>query len=80
MGITQWILSNGIPLLPFVLWKPKSLHSFNLSCNTCCFRLQGSICVQVNAGPLAYANAFLDPTLAPMYPDDLVDKLKATFK
>ncbi|XP_073941513.1 dedicator of cytokinesis protein Ziz isoform X2 [Choristoneura fumiferana] len=43
-------------------------------------RLQGSICVQVNAGPLAYANAFLDPTLAPMYPDDLVDKLKATFK
>ncbi|XP_052757821.1 dedicator of cytokinesis protein 9 isoform X1 [Galleria mellonella] len=43
-------------------------------------RLQGSICVQVNAGPLAYANAFLDPTLAPMYPDELVDKLKATFK
>ncbi|XP_061379186.1 dedicator of cytokinesis protein 9 isoform X2 [Danaus plexippus] len=43
-------------------------------------RLQGSICVQVNAGPLAYANAFLDPTLAPMYPDDMVEKLKATFK
>ncbi|XP_045766053.1 dedicator of cytokinesis protein 9 isoform X2 [Maniola jurtina] len=43
-------------------------------------RLQGSICVQVNAGPLAYANAFLDPTLALMYPDDMVDKLKAIFK
>ncbi|CAK1549737.1 unnamed protein product [Leptosia nina] len=43
-------------------------------------RLQGSVCVQVNAGPIAYANAFLDPTLAPMYPDDLVDKLKTTFK
>ncbi|KAG6459344.1 dedicator of cytokinesis protein 9 isoform X2 [Manduca sexta] len=43
-------------------------------------RLQGSVCVQVNAGPLAYANAFLDPTLAPMYPDDMVDKLKAIFK
>ncbi|XP_026738501.1 dedicator of cytokinesis protein 9 isoform X2 [Trichoplusia ni] len=43
-------------------------------------RLQGSICVQVNAGPLAYANAFLDPTLSPMYPDDMVDKLKAIFK
>ncbi|XP_063376067.1 dedicator of cytokinesis protein 9 [Cydia fagiglandana] len=43
-------------------------------------RLQGSVCVQVNAGPIAYANAFLDPTLAPMYPDDLVDKLKSTFK
>ncbi|KPI93946.1 Dedicator of cytokinesis protein 9 [Papilio xuthus] len=43
-------------------------------------RLQGSVCVQVNAGPLAYANAFLDPTLAQMYPDELVDKLKSTFK
>ncbi|KAI5632819.1 dock-like domain-containing protein [Phthorimaea operculella] len=43
-------------------------------------RLQGSVCVQVNAGPLAYANAFLDPTLAQMYPEDMVDKLKATFK
>ncbi|XP_050675442.1 dedicator of cytokinesis protein 9-like isoform X2 [Leptidea sinapis] len=43
-------------------------------------RLQGSVYVQVNAGPIAYANAFLDSTLAPMYPDDLVDKLKATFK
>lgn len=43
-------------------------------------RLQGSVCVQVNAGPLAYANAFLDPTLAPMYPDDMVEKLKNIFK
>ncbi|CAH0700754.1 unnamed protein product [Spodoptera exigua] len=43
-------------------------------------RLQGSVCVQVNAGPLAYANAFLDPTLAPMYPDDMVEKLKSIFK
>ena len=36
--------------------------------------------MQVNAGPLAYANAFLDPTLAPMYSDDMVEKLKAIFK
>ncbi|XP_049871737.1 dedicator of cytokinesis protein 9 [Pectinophora gossypiella] len=43
-------------------------------------RLQGSVCVQVNAGPLAYANAFLDPTLAQMYPEEMVDKLKAIFK
>ncbi|XP_072936312.1 dedicator of cytokinesis protein 9 [Epargyreus clarus] len=43
-------------------------------------RLQGSVCVQVNAGPLAYANAFLDPTLAPMYPDEMVEKLKTVFK
>lgn len=44
------------------------------------FRLQGSVCVQVNAGPLAYANAFLDPALAQMYPDEMVEKLKAIFK
>ncbi|XP_026329927.1 dedicator of cytokinesis protein 9 isoform X2 [Hyposmocoma kahamanoa] len=43
-------------------------------------RLQGSVCVQVNAGPLAYANAFLDPALAQMYPDEMVDKLKSIFK
>ncbi|CAG4968488.1 unnamed protein product [Colias eurytheme] len=43
-------------------------------------RLQGSVCVQVNAGPIAYANAFLDAALAHMYPDELVDKLKATFR
>ncbi|GBP59749.1 Dedicator of cytokinesis protein 9 [Eumeta japonica] len=41
--------------------------------------LQGSVCVQVNAGPLAYANAFLDPALCHMYPDEAVDKLKAIF-
>ncbi|XP_041973645.1 dedicator of cytokinesis protein 9 [Aricia agestis] len=43
-------------------------------------RLQGSVCAQVNAGPLAYANAFLDPDLSQMYPDDMVDKLKNVFK
>lgn len=43
-------------------------------------RLQGSVCVQVNAGPLAYASAFLDPALSTMYPDDVVRRLKTVFK
>lgn len=43
-------------------------------------RLQGSICVTVNAGPLAYASAFLDPALSPQYPDDKVEELKDVFR
>lgn len=43
-------------------------------------RLQGSVCVQVNAGPLAYASVFLDPTLSNLYPDDKVDELKDIFR
>ncbi|XP_043462362.1 dedicator of cytokinesis protein 9 isoform X3 [Leptopilina heterotoma] len=43
-------------------------------------RLQGSVCVTVNAGPLAYASAFLDPALSPQYPDDKVDELKDVFR
>ncbi|XP_076270905.1 dedicator of cytokinesis protein Ziz isoform X1 [Rhynchophorus ferrugineus] len=43
-------------------------------------RLQGSVCVQVNAGPLAYANAFLDPTSASTYPEDKVEELKDIYR
>ncbi|XP_023290391.1 dedicator of cytokinesis protein 9 isoform X2 [Orussus abietinus] len=43
-------------------------------------RLQGSVCVTVNAGPLAYASAFLDPALSAQYPDDKVDELKDVFR
>lgn len=43
-------------------------------------RLQGSICVTVNAGPLAYASAFLDPALSPQYSDDKVEELKDVFR
>lgn len=43
-------------------------------------RLQGSVCVQVNAGPLAYASVFLDPTLSNLYPDEKVDELKDIFR
>jgi len=42
-------------------------------------RLQGSVCVQVNAGPLAYANAFLEPTKKKLYTDLQVEALKDVF-
>ncbi|KAL1123769.1 hypothetical protein AAG570_001542 [Ranatra chinensis] len=43
-------------------------------------KLQGSICVQVNAGPLAYANAFLDPSVGSLFPEDKVEELKDVFR
>ena len=43
-------------------------------------RLQGSVCVTVNAGPLAYASAFLDPVSSSNYPDDKVEELKDVFR
>lgn len=43
-------------------------------------RLQGSVCVQVNAGPLAYANAFLEPGQTDLYPDDKVEELRDVFR
>uniref|UniRef100_A0A3Q3DF16 Dedicator of cytokinesis protein 9-like n=1 Tax=Hippocampus comes TaxID=109280 RepID=A0A3Q3DF16_HIPCM len=43
-------------------------------------KLQGSVCVQVNAGPLAYARAFLDDTGAKKYPDNKVKQLKEVFR
>lgn len=42
--------------------------------------LQGSVCVQVNAGPLAYASVFLDPALCNMYPEDKVEELKDIYR
>uniref|UniRef100_A0A8D0CW74 Dedicator of cytokinesis 9 n=1 Tax=Sander lucioperca TaxID=283035 RepID=A0A8D0CW74_SANLU len=42
-------------------------------------KLQGSISVQVNAGPLAYARAFLDDACAKKYPDNKVKQLKEVF-
>ncbi|XP_028992396.1 dedicator of cytokinesis protein 9 isoform X11 [Betta splendens] len=43
-------------------------------------KLQGSISVQVNAGPLAYARAFLDDSCAKKYPDNKVKQLKEVFR
>uniref|UniRef100_A0A672MGI8 Dedicator of cytokinesis 9 n=1 Tax=Sinocyclocheilus grahami TaxID=75366 RepID=A0A672MGI8_SINGR len=42
-------------------------------------KLQGSISVQVNAGPLAYARAFLDDASTKKYPDNKVKQLKEVF-
>ncbi|XP_061518026.1 dedicator of cytokinesis protein 9 isoform X4 [Anopheles gambiae] len=45
-------------------------------------RLQGSVAVTVNAGPLAYASAFLDPAKVSTkkYPLDKVEDLKEVFR
>ncbi|KAG9328446.1 hypothetical protein JZ751_013927 [Albula glossodonta] len=43
-------------------------------------KLQGSISVQVNAGPLAYARAFLDDSCTKKYPDNKVKQLKEVFR
>ncbi|XP_051566435.1 dedicator of cytokinesis protein 9 [Myxocyprinus asiaticus] len=43
-------------------------------------KLQGSISVQVNAGPLAYARAFLDDASTKKYPDNKVKQLKEFFR
>ncbi|KAM9390366.1 dedicator of cytokinesis protein 9 isoform 1-T1 [Phaethornis superciliosus] len=43
-------------------------------------KLQGSVSVQVNAGPLAYARAFLDDTNTKRYPDNKVKQLKEVFR
>ncbi|XP_018332779.1 dedicator of cytokinesis protein 9 [Agrilus planipennis] len=42
--------------------------------------LQGSVCVQVNAGPLAYASVFLDPALSTMYSEEKVEELKDIYR
>ncbi|KAI2660393.1 Dedicator of cytokinesis protein 9 [Labeo rohita] len=43
-------------------------------------KLQGSISVQVNAGPLAYARAFLDDASTKKFPDNKVKQLKEVFR
>ncbi|XP_036277565.1 dedicator of cytokinesis protein 10 isoform X13 [Pipistrellus kuhlii] len=43
-------------------------------------KLQGSVSVKVNAGPMAYARAFLEETKAKKYPDNQVKLLKEIFR
>ncbi|XP_049302733.1 dedicator of cytokinesis protein 9 isoform X2 [Bactrocera dorsalis] len=43
-------------------------------------RLQGSVAVTVNAGPLAYAQAFLDPKIVSNFSIDRVEDLKDIFR
>jgi hypothetical protein len=44
------------------------------------FALQGSVCVQVNSGPLTYASVFLDPNQVSQYPEEKVEDLKDVFR
>jgi hypothetical protein len=46
----------------------------------CVVTLQGSVCVQVNAGPLTYASVFLDPSHTAEYPEEKVEDLKDMFR
>lgn len=43
-------------------------------------RLQGCVAVQVNQGPLAYANSFLDPKVIEKYDFDRVEDLRDVFR
>ncbi|RXN01054.1 Dedicator of cytokinesis protein 9 [Acipenser ruthenus] len=43
-------------------------------------KLQGSVSVQVNVGPLAYARAFLDDASIKRFPDNKVKQLKEVFR
>ncbi|XP_023704534.1 dedicator of cytokinesis protein 9 isoform X3 [Cryptotermes secundus] len=56
-----------------VFMKPTDAKKLQL-------RLQGSVCVQVNAGPLTYASVFLDPSQTAQYPEDKVEDLKDVFR
>lgn len=43
-------------------------------------RLQGAVAVQVNQGPLAYANSFLDSKVCEKYDYDKVEDLRDVFR
>jgi hypothetical protein len=43
-------------------------------------KLQGSVSVQVNAGPMAYADAFLSPDKVSHYPKHKVESLKDIYR
>lgn len=66
-------LKNRILELEEVVLPPIDIKKLQL-------RLQGSVAVTVNAGPLAYANAFLDTSKNQKYPQIKVDELKDVFR
>lgn len=66
-------LKNRIVDLEEVVLPPIDIKKLQL-------RLQGSVAVTVNAGPLAYANAFLDPATNQKYAQIKVDELKDVFR
>lgn len=68
-------MQNRVNELEEVVMPPIDVKKLQL-------RLQGSVAVQVNAGPLAYANAFLSPSEngENKYSEDRVDELKDIFR
>lgn len=66
-------MQNRISELEDVVMPPIDVKKLQL-------RLQGSVAVAVNAGPLAYASAFLDPSKTPTYAASKVEDLKEIFK
>lgn len=67
-------MQNRVCELEEVVMPPIDVKKLQL-------RLQGSIAVTVNAGPLAYASAFLDPKQNEgKYSEDKVDELKDIFR
>ncbi|XP_071525241.1 dedicator of cytokinesis protein 9 [Panulirus ornatus] len=60
-------------LLEIINKKPTDIKKLQL-------RLQGSISVQVNAGPLAYASTFLDESHSSSYPVNQVLRLKDVYR
>lgn len=67
-------MQNRVNELEEVVMPPIDVKKLQL-------RLQGSVAVQVNAGPLAYATAFLNPNdTSAKYSDDKVDELKDIFR
>lgn len=67
-------MQNRVSELEEVVMPPIDVKKLQL-------RLQGSVAVQVNAGPLAYANAFLNPKEnIDKYSEDKVDELKDIFR
>lgn len=66
-------IKNRIVELEEVVLPPIDIKKLQL-------RLQGSVAVTVNAGPLAYANAFLDATKNQKYSQIKVDELKDGFR
>lgn len=66
-------MQNRVSELEEVVLPPIDVKKLQL-------RLQGSVAVTVNAGPLAYASAFLDPKQANKYLEDKVEELKDLFR
>lgn len=66
-------MNNRVAELEDVVLPPIDVKKLQL-------RLQGSVAVTVNAGPLAYATAFLDPKRSGQYTVDRVEDLKDVFR